>query len=43
MAETITISSLDPLTPTSDDIIVFVNRADGKNYRADISELPPPA
>ena len=42
MTNTISIANLPSLTPTSDDILVFVDRADGVTKRADISTLPIP-
>lgn len=40
MAETISIANLPPWTPTTDDILVFVDRADWVTKRADVSWLP---
>ena len=40
MADTISIANLPPFTPTSDDILVGVDRADWVTKRFNISELP---
>lgn len=40
MADTISIANLPTWTPSTDDILVFVDRADWVTKRADISELP---
>jgi len=40
MSETISIANLPTWTPSTDDVLVFVDRADWVTKRADISELP---
>lgn len=40
MTETTSIANLPPWTPTSDDILVFTDRADGITKRTDINNLP---
>lgn len=40
MSDTISIANLPPWTPTTDDILVFVDRADGITKRANQNEFP---